>query len=63
MENSIFRSGSYTWWQLGFFKLSLLSFGIAIGAYWQDMFLPYLSWLVAAGAALGLYLIYAWFRK
>ena len=29
----LFGSYTYTWWQMGVFKLSLLSLGLIIGAY------------------------------
>ncbi|MDP3957894.1 MAG: hypothetical protein Q8Q36_00315 [bacterium] len=63
MGNIFFRSGSYAWWQFGLFKLSLLSFGIAIGAYWQEVFLPYVAWFVVAGAVFGLYVAYVWIKQ
>jgi len=34
----IFKSYTFTWWQIGIFKLALLAFGAAIGAYWHDFF-------------------------
>ena len=54
---------SYRWWQMGLFKLALLSFGVAIGAYWQAVFLPYVSILVAIGFVLGLYIAIISFQK
>ena len=59
----IFKNGSYSWWQVGILKLSLLSIGIAIGAYWQEIFLPYVTWLAIAGVVLGLYAAYAWIKQ
>lgn len=34
----LFKSYTFTWWQIGVFKLALLAFGAAIGAYWHDFF-------------------------
>ena len=33
-----FTSYTYTWWQIGVFKLSLLSIGVLIGATWHEFF-------------------------
>lgn len=37
--------------------------GIAIGTNWQEVFMPYTMYLVAAGVVLGLYVAFVWFRK
>lgn len=34
----LFTSYTYTWWQIGIFKLALLSIGILIGTHWNDWF-------------------------
>ena len=59
----IFGKGSFTWWQIGIFKLSLLSLGIVIGAYWQEAFLPYLSALLVVTVVFGAYIAYVWFKQ
>lgn len=60
---NIFTHGSYRWWQVGLLKLSVLSIGIAIGANWPAIFLPYTTMLIGLGIVLGLYLGFAWFRN
>jgi hypothetical protein len=35
----IFKDYTFNWRQIGIFKISLISFGILIGAYWHDLFL------------------------
>jgi len=35
---NLFKSYTFTWWQIGILKLALLSIGIVIGAYWHDFF-------------------------
>lgn len=60
---SIFKDYTFKWWQIGLLKLTLLLFGIAIGASWQAAFLPYVTALVAFGIILSLYLIYISFKK
>lgn len=37
MKN-LFKSYTYTWWQVGIFKLALLAIGVVIGAYWHEFF-------------------------
>lgn len=59
----IFASRTLTWYEVGAIKLSVLLIGIAIGAYWPETFLPYLTLIVIVGIAAGLYASYAWFTK
>ena len=33
---NLFKSYTFTWWQIGILKLALLSLGAVIGAYWHD---------------------------
>lgn len=59
----IFKPYTYQWWELGVFKVALLLLGIAIGAYWQEAFLPYVALLAAGGVVLGFYVMYISFRQ
>ena len=59
----IFRKYTFTWWQVGLFKLALLSLGIAIGAYCQAIFLPYTTVLAVLGLGLGAYIGWVSFRQ
>jgi hypothetical protein len=59
----IIRDYTYTVWQIGALKLAMLSLGIAIGAYWQDIFLPHVTWLLVVGLALGVYISYTSFTE
>ena len=54
---NLFKTYTYTWWQIGIFKLCLLVIGIVIGAYWHELVMPHLVPLLAIGAVLAVYLI------
>jgi len=58
-----FRPVTMKWWQVTIFKFTMLAFGIAIGAYWSDIFDPYLTWLVGLGVLGAFYLISVRARK
>ena len=34
----LFKSYTFSWWQMGIFKLALVAIGAAIGAYWHEFF-------------------------
>ena len=42
---NLFGRYTYTWWQLGLLKLSLLIVGLLIGAAASDWVLANMSWL------------------
>ncbi|TAJ15312.1 hypothetical protein EPO56_01210 [Patescibacteria group bacterium] len=60
---NIFKNSTFTWWQIGLFKLSVATFGIAVGAYWQEFFLPYLTVLLTVAVVSGLYVGYIWLKQ
>lgn len=53
----IFKSYTFTWQQMGIFKLALLALGIAIGAFWYAFFGSYLTALLVIAIIAGVYLI------
>jgi disulfide bond formation protein DsbB len=59
----IFRNYTFTWWQVGLFKLALLSLGVAIGAYCQATFAPYITLLAVLGLGLGAYIAWVSFKQ
>jgi hypothetical protein len=63
MPMNIFRNYAFTWWQVGIFKLALLSLGVAIGSYFSDLFLPYFSILIILGLVLGGYIAFVSFQQ
>lgn len=52
-----FKSYIFTWWQIGIFKLALLSIGIAIGAYWYKFFGAHLTALIIIAVIASLYIM------
>jgi len=60
---NIFRNTTFTWLQIGAFKLSTIFFGIVIGAYWSEIFVPYLTLLLTVAIIAGLYVATVWFKQ
>lgn len=60
---NIFKTCSMTWWQRVIGKLTFLSLGIVIGAYWYVFFQPYIVLLLVFGVVCGLvYMFSGWKR-
>jgi len=61
----IFKTYTFTckWWQMSIFKLALLTFGVAIGAYWHDFFGANLTALIVIAIIAGAYSVYAFLRQ
>jgi len=53
----LFGSYTYTWWQMGVFKLSLLSIGLILGAYLASFVMSALWALVVIAALSTAYII------
>ena len=53
----LFKSYTLTWWQIGIFKLALLAFGAAIGAYWHDFFGANLTALIIIAVIASVYIV------
>ena len=54
----IFKSYTYTWWQVAVFKLALLSVGAIIGSYWYSFFGSNLTTLTVIAVIAGVYIWY-----
>jgi len=59
----IFKSYTLTWWQMGVFKLALLAIGVAIGAYWHELFAGALTALVVFAVVAGAYIAYVTLKQ
>lgn len=56
---NLFKSYTFTWWQIGILKWALLAFGAAIGAYWHDFFGANLTTLIITAIIASAYIMYA----
>ena len=53
-----FKSYTFTWWQIGVFKLAMLAIGCAIGAYWHEFFGSILTVLIVIAVVASIHVIY-----
>jgi len=53
----IFKNYTFTWWQIGLLKLSLLCFGLILGSNWPIVFVPYTWCLLLVFLITALYLM------
>ncbi len=60
---NIFKSFTLKWWQGSLFKISMIAGGLAIGAYWYQIFTPFLALLVVIAVIPGLYVSYVWWKQ
>ncbi|MFC1789728.1 hypothetical protein ACFLYY_01990 [Patescibacteria group bacterium] len=60
---NIFKSFTLKWWQSGVFKVTAISAGIYIGAYWADFFSGWLEVLLTIFIVGWIYLAYVWLKK
>ena len=59
----IFKARTMQWWEIALVKGAVFFVGVAVGAYWADIFVPYALILVIIGLVLGLFMLFSWFRK
>lgn len=52
---NLFKSYTFSWQEIGIFKVALLAIGIIIGAYWPDFFRGNLTLLVVIALVAGAY--------
>ena len=55
---NLFHSYTFTWWQVGILKLTVLCVGLAAGAYWSAFFIPLIPYLLILAIILGLCLLF-----
>lgn len=59
----IFKNSTYTWWQIGIFKLVLICVGVAIGVYLHEVLAPYVLQVLVVGILAALYILSVWYRQ
>jgi hypothetical protein len=60
---NIFKSFTLKWWQVVLFKLSLISFGIILGVYFQAFFLQWIVFVTILFVLAGLYITTVWWKQ
>ena len=60
---NIFKTFKLTWWQASIFKISVISLGIAIGAYGADFFTEYIADFLGISIIAGIYILYIWWKQ
>lgn len=60
---NLFTNSTFTFWQIGLFKLSTITFGIMVGAYWHALFSQYLIPLLTISLVCGIYISWVYFRQ
>lgn len=57
------RDYKYTWWQIGIFKITMLTLGILIGSNWPEVFQGYWAALLAIWVVTLIYINYISFKQ
>ena len=55
---NLFKDYTFTWQQIGVFKLSLLSIGVIAGTYWYEFFSANLKLVVVVAVIATTYIMY-----
>ena len=60
---NLFKTFSLKWWHAGIFKVGMLATGIAVGAYWHEIFGGYLQELIVVAVVSLAYVSYVWWDQ
>lgn len=60
---NVFKTFTLTWWQGALFKWGVFALGIAVGAYWYDIFSGYLPILTIFAVISLAYVTYVWAKQ
>lgn len=63
MIGHLFTSYRFTWWQVAIFKVSTISVGLVLGAFFHEYVQPYLLPLIILAIATGVYTCYVAVRQ
>jgi hypothetical protein len=59
----IFKDRTAPWWETGLIKWSSILFGIAIGSYWSNIFLPYIFYITIIAIIFGIVAFVFWSKE
>ncbi len=59
----MFKSYTYTWWQIGIFKLALLTIGVLLGSYWSEFWRELTTLLFIVAIVASAYVMYVSFKQ
>ncbi len=60
---NVFKPTTFSWWQISLLKWAVLFLGVAIGATWPELFVPYRRYLVIVSLVMSAYLAKVWWRN
>lgn len=58
-----FGTYSFKWWQIGIFKLALLSIGVLIGSYWHEFWSNFTVALITVAVVASVYSLFVAIRQ
>lgn len=60
---TIFKTFTLKWWEGALFKWGMLALGVAVGAYWHNIFDGILPVLIAMAVFTLSYITYIWWKQ
>jgi hypothetical protein len=60
---NLFKPFTLKWWQGSLFKISMITGGVAIGAYWYQFFMPLIVPFVVIAVLTGIYVSCVWWKQ
>lgn len=62
-RRKLFKTFTMTWWQVGIFKVGMLTLGTVVGVYWHEFLGNYLPFLFVMAAVSLAYVSYVWWKQ
>jgi hypothetical protein len=60
---ALFQPITFTWWQVGLLKLSLVSLGVVVGSTWPGLFVGWRDLLLVLFVVPAFYVTYVWLTQ